>query len=528
MSIIETDFSRPLGPSDVIIPVMGVTGSGKSSFISTLLQEESENLRIVGHDLTSRTAEVGFFPLEYKDGRRIFLVDTPGLDDTYRTDAEVLRSITYVLGQTHCCGVGTAGVVYMHRISDNRFSGTAARNVSVLKKLCGERAFPRVVLGTSMWHEAAGDADSFRKAVEHEEQLESTDAFWGALSRGGSLMMRWSGEEHSAFEIIEHIMNLYDRDGAVVLRVQEELVNEGKSLAETEVGMIVDQGLVGAKAQFRHEIQALALQLRQILQEGDQHIAQEMQRQLDVMRGGILAIEASQAKIRTTFETLAEVKAAEYRKILAETQEEQRSIRTIIDRYKADYEKLLREEQSNAEAMREARTYSERQRSSLTVTPRHHNHSRRSLSPHPHAHPHPHPHLHLQAPHDRRRHSYSTDVVRYDESLIDEVDEELERQYREEQEELKRQKLEMQKKMRRDERKKMWKQNMIPLLTILAGIGAAIGGGILLQPEVIVAGVALVATGAQKMDWKKRGKDGVNTRQVLAPGSGGGLLRLQR
>ncbi|ERF74701.1 hypothetical protein EPUS_00831 [Endocarpon pusillum Z07020] len=48
---------------DVVIAVMGVTGTGKSTF------------------------QIGIRPMQYRDGPTIYLIDTPGFDDTRRTDA---------------------------------------------------------------------------------------------------------------------------------------------------------------------------------------------------------------------------------------------------------------------------------------------------------------------------------------------------------------------------------------------------------------------------------------------------------
>jgi hypothetical protein len=52
----------------------------------------------VGHGLGSCTTEVGFSkPLELM-GRQIILFDTPGFDDTTRTDVEILAEIGVFLG----------------------------------------------------------------------------------------------------------------------------------------------------------------------------------------------------------------------------------------------------------------------------------------------------------------------------------------------------------------------------------------------------------------------------------------------
>ena len=93
---------------------MGATGSGKTSvsrvypLITTgdspnCLQfinlASGSNLRI-GMGLASCTAEVTLADEFTLDGRRVILMDTPGFDDTSKTDTEVLRIIASFLATT--------------------------------------------------------------------------------------------------------------------------------------------------------------------------------------------------------------------------------------------------------------------------------------------------------------------------------------------------------------------------------------------------------------------------------------------
>ena len=52
-------------------------------------------------------------------------------------------------------GSKLAGVIYVHRISDRRFSGIAGRNFKIFRELCGETSLKNVVLVTNMWSEVS-------------------------------------------------------------------------------------------------------------------------------------------------------------------------------------------------------------------------------------------------------------------------------------------------------------------------------------------------------------------------------------
>lgn len=264
-----------ISPSDSLIFIMGMTGSGKSSFIADLLPTEpsdlfSETTRGVQHDLASSTAAISFsavdIPLPHRHGKsantRVFLVDTPGFDDTYRSDAAILAEIAFILSQTHRAGLRLAGIVYLHPITDRRLQGSAARNLRILESLAGERAFPSVVLATSMWDDVEAvlpSHDDRRAAEDRECQLVQSEHGCAALVAGGAKVMRWTrGDGRSAAAIVGELVDrgaaepaacaANDNDGGrdghdVKLRIHEEMVDEGKELCDTEAGRLVATGL---------------------------------------------------------------------------------------------------------------------------------------------------------------------------------------------------------------------------------------------------------------------------------------------
>ena len=94
---------------------MGATGSGKSTVCLFLLSVRppselipprfaqfinlvsGSNLR-VGQGLRSCTDRVQIANSFYLDGRRVVLIDTPGFDDTTRSDTDVLKLVAAFLG----------------------------------------------------------------------------------------------------------------------------------------------------------------------------------------------------------------------------------------------------------------------------------------------------------------------------------------------------------------------------------------------------------------------------------------------
>ncbi|KAK0742638.1 P-loop containing nucleoside triphosphate hydrolase protein [Schizothecium vesticola] len=163
-----------IGPDDALIAIMGLTGVGKSTFISHF----SPATAVIGNDLESCTTSISFHPTTI-DGvaRRVVLIDTPGFNDTTRTDTSILSEIAGWLAED----VKLAGIVYLHRIQDNRVSGSAAKNIDLFRELCGTESLGSVVLATTMW-----DALPLEKAAAREAELKGKKEFWGGWWRAGA------------------------------------------------------------------------------------------------------------------------------------------------------------------------------------------------------------------------------------------------------------------------------------------------------------------------------------------------------
>jgi predicted GTPase len=75
---------------------MGATGSGKSAFINLA----SGSKLHVGESLESCTDQVNATAPFQFEGRRVVLVDTPGFDDTTKSDTDILLMISKYLAQS--------------------------------------------------------------------------------------------------------------------------------------------------------------------------------------------------------------------------------------------------------------------------------------------------------------------------------------------------------------------------------------------------------------------------------------------
>ena len=97
------------------------------------------------------TQEISVFPFEYNEYTTVHLVDTPGFDDTERTDFNILQEIASFLKVSFQAGLKLNGIIYLHRSSDNRLQGSSMRSMSLFHKIIGGSVYENIVLATTMW-----------------------------------------------------------------------------------------------------------------------------------------------------------------------------------------------------------------------------------------------------------------------------------------------------------------------------------------------------------------------------------------
>lgn len=209
-------------------------------------------------------------PYSFEDpdtGEQVMLMDMPGFDDTSRSDAEILRELSYSLAMLHRMNVRLAGLVYLHRISDPRMSGSAIKNLRLFKALCGEQNYPHVVLATTMWTEIEEE-----RAIGQQREEELRNTYWADLVQRGSKVVQHNGARESALDIVRSLTRA-ERLRSVTLAIQRELVVEGRTLDDTDVGRILSQEIDSDRARAVRDTQDLDSSLEEAEREGDRDTA---------------------------------------------------------------------------------------------------------------------------------------------------------------------------------------------------------------------------------------------------------------
>lgn len=270
MDVYHTRAVKPadLTATDIVIAFMGPTGSGKSRIIDALTGEDTR----AGSSLKSVTKDVAAFRVlnHAKYGNNLVLVDSPGFDDTTKSDKYILETISNWLSKTFKKNIKLSGIIYVHRITDVRMAGTIHRNLRMFGELCGDKSAKNVVLVTTMWDKVRSPEEASRR----ENSLKMK--YWNVLLYHQASVARFDNKQASAWKIIDQVMDRDVEKTAVLL--QEEMVTLKRHLNETNAGKALYRDLQGlldkqnktmqlltekAEAQTPEDVDAEAKRLRE-------------------------------------------------------------------------------------------------------------------------------------------------------------------------------------------------------------------------------------------------------------------------
>ena len=274
-----------------IIAVMGLTGAGKSSFIKKVtglttikiggtlhsggFMNLSENTEVL---LCVETQEIHAYKT-ILDGHDAIIVDTPGFDDTYRSDAEVFQQLASWLASTYASNKVLSGILYLHNIEMPRMAGSAFRNLKIFTKMLGNDALPGVLLVTTHW-----DALSDLQIGQNREK-KLIDEYWKPLIAQGARYARFDGSTASARTIVQNALNQRTVFSPVPLNIQQEMIDQRLQIPETAAGQSLNEDIIRLQKSFANELEALRREMSQAFKAKDENASKvlaEEQKKLEV------------------------------------------------------------------------------------------------------------------------------------------------------------------------------------------------------------------------------------------------------
>ncbi|OCH89816.1 hypothetical protein OBBRIDRAFT_793891 [Obba rivulosa] len=274
------------GDNDVIIAVMGPDDMGKSKLIELLTNFPSGSEPIPGfHSVEPRSPNAFIL-----DGRVVQLVYVPSFVERPADDTDILRGLASFLVSEQRHGRKLSGILYTQRISDTRLTH-ARRQLTMLQKICGRDSYENVVIATTHWDEV-----DIKTGAERQET--HTSVFKSVLDEGAEIMRHDNGLE-SAEDIVRHFLRKHPKS----IQIQRELVEQEKSLSETEAGQEVLRVLEEERRYQENEMQTLWKRIEKADEESNEVL-------LDTLQRRVQNIQSEITRLKDADKSLAEFRAS--------------------------------------------------------------------------------------------------------------------------------------------------------------------------------------------------------------------------
>lgn len=211
------------------------------------------------------------------NGRTVYLVDTPGFDDHRRSDAQILEEISFWLVQAAAHGFRVAGLIYLHRITDNRIAGSGQRSLNIFQKICGSQNFHLCLLITTHWDLVLHDQNLRLQALRRQAEITTAPGWWGEVSRQGGRHGAMI-DSQSAKNLLE---DLVQQNHSSTLLLQEQLLVPDSRLADTDAGKVVVERWREVFLGLQQDLESVRAE---IVEAQSQHLDEALQELCDLER----------------------------------------------------------------------------------------------------------------------------------------------------------------------------------------------------------------------------------------------------
>lgn len=158
-------------------------------------------------------------------GQKYTFVDVPGFTGPDRNESDTVRAISTALCRVH----NIRGILYLHRISDDRMLGSSIRHLQIFQALCGTSCMGNVCILTTHWDRVSQELGQARKS-------ELLEHYWKELITGGADVEDFDGSLENADKITKRLRC----HGVIKLAIQEQMIKRGE-FEETDAGRIVNE-----------------------------------------------------------------------------------------------------------------------------------------------------------------------------------------------------------------------------------------------------------------------------------------------
>jgi hypothetical protein len=252
-----------------------------------------EHMVMVAHLYRTGTNKSQGYCAGFDGHGKILMLDTPGFDDTARSDLDIVREILLGLEMIDLWGGTIVGVIYTQRISDARMSGSARRSLEILDAICGRHASANITFVTTMWDKLEPEESTL--GDQRTEQLKRL--FLGKFIERGAQIERHDGTKASAYGIMDRFL-LRTRNTLEMLALQVEMLEGDVPLEQTGVGKVLRQDLQQQHDEFNAAKREIEQQLLEAQQLKDRELVELLSAENERVESQLRKSQDSQMQLR--------------------------------------------------------------------------------------------------------------------------------------------------------------------------------------------------------------------------------------
>lgn len=151
------------------------------------------------------------------------MIDTPGFNDTKRSNEEILDHISEYLSAQSKAGELLSGIIYLHPITEPRLRGTDVLQVNVFNEICGAGTYPNIVFATTFQE----NQDLSTANTREEELFSNIPLVDDIRAVGGRTARIIHNDQRSSRQLVKS----FRKNKAVKLKIQKELEHGSDSSA---------------------------------------------------------------------------------------------------------------------------------------------------------------------------------------------------------------------------------------------------------------------------------------------------------
>jgi len=229
----------------------------------------------------------------------------------------------------YSAGVKLSGIIYVHRISDDRFGGLAAKNFRMFRQLCGGETLQNVMLMTNMWGRVTP-----QQGADREQQLR--DKHFKAAIEKGAQLCRHTNTPESAQAILRKIL----KNKPLALQIQHELIDQGKDIGQTGAGAELNREICTVVARYQRGIKELEKDMQEATEEKDEESRDELEEERRRMQEEMEKLREELAKMKSEFE---KARREMEERIKARFEAQMKGIREGYEAQLREYEEKIKE-----------------------------------------------------------------------------------------------------------------------------------------------------------------------------------------